>query len=210
MRTLGPVVFVCACLLVAAGCVPAAVPTPAPPTLAPPTPTPDLAAPAKAWADAMNKGDVDAALAVLADDVTWLGGHGMEEPQATGKETLREQLDFLVGLESKYQIKDCQPQDGGMVCALSEANGCIAAFGAADGLTGQLEFVYQPDGKVREASLTIVDPRARDYDRFGTAADGWALVNRAEEWAKLTSETPPKEDASTRAKLCREYAATKK
>ena len=39
-----------------------------------PTPTPDLIAPVKAWADAINKGDVDAALALITEDsvVVWM------------------------------------------------------------------------------------------------------------------------------------------
>lgn len=53
---------------------PPPTPTPVPPTMTPipptpvsPTPTPDPAAPVKAWVDAINRGDVDAALALFTD-----------------------------------------------------------------------------------------------------------------------------------------------
>ena len=55
-------------LLLAGACVPAPAPPPTP-TPVPPTPTPDPAAPVKAWVDAMNSGDVDAALALFTDDL---------------------------------------------------------------------------------------------------------------------------------------------
>ena len=57
-------------LLIAGACVPAATPPPTP-TPVPPTPTPDPAAPVQAWADAINSGDVDAALALFTDNVLY-------------------------------------------------------------------------------------------------------------------------------------------
>ena len=42
-------------------------------TPVPPTPTPDPAAPVKAWVDAINNGDAEAALALVSDDVKWQG-----------------------------------------------------------------------------------------------------------------------------------------
>jgi len=151
MRTLGLFVLVGVCLLAAAGCVPVA------------TPTRDPAAPVKAWVDAMNKGDVDSALALLADDATLLGG---AMPRAKGKNVVGLSLDYLAGLKTKLNLGDCQPQADRVVCGLSRVDDCIAAFGATDGLTGKLEFIYRPDGKVRQASLILDDSRSPEYDRW--------------------------------------------
>ena len=63
-------VLLIAALLVA--CVAPAVAPPPSPTPAPPTPTPDLIAPVKAWVDAINKGDVDAALALITEAASGL------------------------------------------------------------------------------------------------------------------------------------------
>ena len=105
-------------------------PTPVPPTAAPPTPAADLIAPVKAYVAALNAGDVDGALALLTDDVTWveLGGD-----TAHGKEQLRTLLDWWVTLEAKQQITDCQPQADRVVCHLSYVEACTAAFGATEG-----------------------------------------------------------------------------
>jgi ketosteroid isomerase-like protein len=111
-------------------------------------------------------------------------------------------------MEAKYQIKDCQPQDGGMRCTVSVGDGCIAASGRADGLTGQLAFTYQPDGKVRKAVLTIDDPRVQDYARFSGASDAWVLVNRPEEWGKI--DYGSRAGGAAMVKLCQEYAESLK
>ena len=87
-------------------------------------------------------------------------------------------------------------------------NGCIAAFGTPDGLAAKLVFIYQPDGKVREATFALNDPRKGDYLRFWNLSLAWALENRAEEYAKM--KIPSREGASLQVKFCKEYAASLK
>jgi SnoaL-like domain len=190
-----------------AALMPAPTPTAVPP---PPTAALDLDAPLKAWADAINKGDVDAALGLLADDPTWsapmmgmawVGG-------ASGKERVRAAFDQLAGMEASLGVKDCQPQDDRMVCAVNVAEGCIVAFGEPDGLTGKLMFIYQPDSRAREVSITLDDPKLRDYTKFFAAEEAWVLQNRSEHSAKQYERS--REGGSVAAKLCREYAETLK
>ena len=186
--------------------MPAPTPTPVPP---PPTAAPDLVAPVEAWVDAINKGDVDAALELLADNALFGAQYTSYEgagSRDSGKEQVRPQFDYLVGLGMKSQLKDCQPQDDRVVCGLSVVWGCIAAFGAPDGLAAKLEFIYQPDGKVREVSFTLDDP---DYSRFLLASDAWGAENRAQEWAKL-DPIDSWLGGSIQAKFCQEYAASLK
>jgi ketosteroid isomerase-like protein len=219
MRPLRLAALVLVCMLVVAGCVPAttlpppsstsAPPTAVPPAPALPTPTPDLIAPVKAWADAINKGDVDAALALITEDATWLGCYSCGEgTTGTGKEQVRPGFDDLVGQETKLQVKECQPQGDRVACSLSVVNGCIAAFGAPDGLPAKLVFIYQPDGKIREASFALDDPRKGDFQGFWNLSEAWALENRAEEYARM--KLPSREGASLEVKFCKEYAASLK
>jgi ketosteroid isomerase-like protein len=196
-------------MLVVAGCIPAPTLPPPSSTSAPPTPTPDLIAPVKAWADAINKGDVDAALALIAEDGTWLGCYKCGEgTTGSGKEQVRPGFDDLVGQETKLQVQECQPQGDRVACSLSVVNGCIAAFGAPDGLPAKLVFIYQPDGKVREATFALDAPRKGDYQGFWNLSEAWALENRAEEWAKM--KLPSREGAMLEVKFCKEYAASLK
>ena len=74
---------------------------------------PQLVTPVKAWVDALNSGDVDAALAPFADDVQY---HFIFD--AIRKENVRSVFDWLVGIEAKYKIVDCQqPQSDRVACA---------------------------------------------------------------------------------------------
>jgi hypothetical protein len=164
----------------------------------PPTPAADLVVPVKAWADALNKGDVDAALAPLADSVWWTGSyHGA----AGGKEQLRPLFEGLVGQEAKHQIADCQPQGSGMLCGFSIVDGCIVAYGAPDGLPSKLEFKFQPDGKIGEVAMMADDPRWKDFLNFYGAVEAWAHANRAEEVARIEVG---REGGSIVVKLCKE------
>jgi hypothetical protein len=154
MKPLRLVALVLVCVMGVAGCAPAA--TLAPPTPVPPTPAADLVAPLKAWVDGMNKGDVDVALAPLADDVTW---GGWVYP-AGGKPDVRRIFELMAGIGTKLGTPDCQPQAGRVACTLTVGDGCMAAYGLADGVNATLEFVYGPDGKVRQGSLDVTgDPR---------------------------------------------------
>jgi hypothetical protein len=215
MRPVWLAMLILVCLLVIAGCAPPAAPTPPPTSVplapAPPTAAPDLVAPVEAWVDAINKGDVDAALDLLADNALWSARYVSQQGgwKSSGKEQVRRDFDYLVGMEVKSRVKDCQPQDDRVVCGLSVVDGCAVAFGAPDGLAAKLVFIYQPDGKVREVSFTLDDPRWEDYSKFGIASDAWALDNRAEEHAKINPRLS-RLGGSLEAKFCREYAETLK
>ena len=213
MRSVWLAMLILVCLLVIAGCAPAPTPTPTalPLAPAPPTAAPDLVAPVEAWVDAINKGDVDAALELLADNAEYSAHYLANQSgrKFSGKEQVRPAFDYLVGMETKSQVKDCQPQDDRVVCSLSVVHACIAAFGAPDGLAAKLEFIYQSDGKAREVSFFLDDPRSEDYTRFVFASDAWGAENRAQEWAKL-DPIDSWLGGSIQAKFCKEYAETLK
>jgi 7,8-dihydropterin-6-yl-methyl-4-(beta-D-ribofuranosyl)aminobenzene 5'-phosphate synthase len=156
----------------------------------------------QAYYAALNSGDVDAALAFFTDDVKFRG-----EYYATGKEALRGVFDWLVGTEVEYGPPDCQSQNDRVVCDFSIGDACIAASGATDGLPAQGEYLIQPDGKIREASESLGGAGWDDYVEWDNALQGWAILNRAEEWL---GSGMSREFAPRLVKLCKEYAESLK
>ena len=219
MRTLGLVVFACVCLLVVAGCVPAATPAPPPPTAAPPTavpptpvpptpvpptPPPDPVATVKAWIDAINRGDVDAAVALLTDDVQRFEG---AQNWRSGKNEVETTLGWTVGWEVKFQIEDCQRADDRVECAVSVVDACMAAFGAPAGMPSKLEFSFR-DGKIRQFSEQSEGAEWAPIWLWWEKARAWAKANPAGGWAGFNDLT--REGGENGAKLCRGYAASLK
>jgi ketosteroid isomerase-like protein len=209
--------------LLAGACVPAPTPapTPVPPTLAPtptpvrptpaPTPTPvpptpaaDLVAPVEVFVAAMNAGDVNATLALFSDDVRWSAWM----VPAFGKEPSRAVLEYLVAREAKSQITDCQPQEDRVVCDLSYVDGCSAASGYPGDEAAKLVFIYQPDGKVKQAIWSNGAPVPEDVTKFWTDFSAWVHANRSEDVAKVGVYDG--EGGKLLVELCQEYAETLK
>ncbi len=99
--------------LLAACAAPAAAPAPLVDTPVPPADTPmppaaesDPVAVVQTWVDAIYSGDVDAALDLFTDD-----GNYLIHYTAYGKESMRWVFNWLAGLETKWEILDCQPKD---------------------------------------------------------------------------------------------------
>ena len=59
-------------------------------------------------------------------------------------------FDWLAGKETQYQITDCVWDGLGVKCALSTIHGCIAAYGAPDGLPGNMTIFSLEDGTLRQ------------------------------------------------------------
>jgi hypothetical protein len=170
---------------------------------APPTPAADPVSTVKAWMDAMNAGEVDAALAPFTDDAPVTG-----VLQATGKEALRGAFGYVIGMENRFGVPDCDPVGAGLVCTFTVADSCIAGFGATDGLGVKGTFDIQQDGKIRKAQLMSDGEGWAEYALWDVKFKAWARTNRAEEVAKYTYETFT--GAPILAKLCKEYAETLK
>ena len=193
-----------AILLLVGACVPAATP-PSTPTPIPPSPTPDPAAPVQAWVDALNSGDVDAALAPFADDVQY---HFIFD--AIRKEHVRSVFDWLVGIEAKYKIVDCQqPQSDRVECAFTVSDGCIIPYGAVDSLAVKGVYVVGDDGKIKQVTGATEGVEWDNYWKYGDAVLAWQKANRAEEAFKVEN-SPPKEGGAVQIKLCKEYAESLK
>jgi len=199
--------------LLAACAMPAAVPTATPvppaPTPAPPTPAPsptEAAAPdpvavVRAWGDAIYSGDVDAALSYFTDDGNYLLGY-----TAWGKDNLRWVFDWLAGLETKWEILDCQPQGDSVACNLTVLDGCMAASGS-EGLPVKANFAFK-DGKIKEVTGSAEGPAWDDYWAWTSLVQAWQRVSRAEESAKAVEGT--KEGGAVQIGICRDYQTASK
>lgn len=203
MNTNKKLLMTSAFLLTVALLAACAAPATAPPTATPLPPTPlapegmDVV---QAWADAIYRGDVDAALSYFTDDGNYLLGY-----TAYGKEDMRWVFNWLAGLETKQKNFDCQPQDGKLVCAYTTLDGCMAASGAA-GLPVKAVFTFQ-DGKIKEAvGYAVSGPEWGGYSEFQDMVMSWESVFRPEESAKARATEFTKEGAPVRIKLCRDYA----
>ncbi len=167
------------------------------------TQAPATEAAAHAWMEAINSGDLDAALARLTDDASFL----FWNDRTTGKEQLSAMFAWLAGRETQYRITDCEWQGAGTQCALSVVDGCIAASGAPDGLSGKMTFESLEDGTLTSVvGAQVVGTNA--YRTWLDAEHAWAAAERADELAQ--AEGYSKEAGAMAVKLCREYAAAQK
>lgn len=210
-QSLKLLVIVTVCLTIAAGCAAPAAPEPTPvppeptPTPVPPA-APDLLAVVQAWADAIDRDDVDAALSYFTDDGKYLVG----EP-AYGKDRMRQVFNWLAGQETKWEFLECQPDGDSITCSTMVLDGCRAASGPT-GLPVKATFTLQ-DGKIKSVKGSTAGPEWNDYWSFLGAVRSWASDNRAAELAPLDplAETYRAKDAGMMmVKLCREYAADQK
>lgn len=187
---------------------PTPTPTPVPPTATPEPPTPTLVPPAaaapeqlaviQAWADAIYRDNVDAALAQFTDDGSYKGGYS----SAIGQTLLRRLFDLFASLELKQENFDCQPQDGAVVCNYTVLHGCMAASGS-EGLPMTATFTFQ-DGKIKSATESKwTGPEWDAYWKFEDAFFSWISVLRPEEKAQLQEFTV--EGNRLFVKFCREY-----
>ena len=167
--------------------------------------TADLTAPVQAWVDALNSGDVDAALALFTDDVKF----DVFEYHARNKNELRGIFDWLAGLETKYQIKECQKKEDRVVCTMPVSDACIAGYDPVDGLMSTMTFVPQQDGRISQVS-GYPDGFGDYYAKWISPAMSWMRANRAEELAKAEGTSDGREAGSINAALCKEYGASLK
>ena len=121
---------------------------------------------------------------------------------------MRPLFEYLVLFGTKHQIMECRQQADRVTCTVSITDGCIAAFGAPDGLPAELEFKFGPDGKIVESSMAAFNPRWKDDANFNGAVIAWAAANRAGDLEKAEEDT--REAGLAMIKLCQEYAETHK
>ncbi len=156
---------------------------------------------ARAWIDAINNGDVDAALAVVTDNPKFR----FWKDQAVGVEEVRSMFEWMAGKETHLQIADCEWVGTDTQCVLSVTDGCMEAYGAADGMPGKVTFYSLEDGTLHQFSAFLLVTERKAYEEWLEAEAAWASADRADELAQ--AEGYSKGAGEMAVKLCREYAA---
>ena len=200
-------------LLIAGACAPAATPpptpTPVPPTATPvpPTATPIPPPPpalegmdvVQAWVDAINRGDVDAALALFTDKPSYFGPGGYT---ASGMAQVAAAFNYMVSIETQYQITECQPESDRVVCTETMSDGCYTVAGLKSEPV-KMTFSLEQDGKIRQVTGYTTLGGDPANDQFWLGWQSWAKANRAEELTKLANGD--KDGAAIYLRLCKEY-----
>lgn len=159
---------------------------------------------AQAWVAAINRGDVDAALALFRGETMFT----FWKYTSYGEEQMRAMFDWLAGKETQYQITNCEWQDIGIKCDVVAVDGCITASGVPDGLHGKLTFDSYEDGKLKSVSGVLLVTERKAYQTWLDAEHAWAAAERADELAQAEDYSRPA--GALAVKLCREYATAQK
>jgi ketosteroid isomerase-like protein len=109
-----------------------------------------------AWFDALNAGDVDAALSYLADDAVVVmvpPGTPGDDGIFTGKEEVRGWYEGLVGAKGVATLRDCQVEGESVTCIDTYTDDGLQAMGV-DSIEGELALIVR-DGKIQSYTFTM-------------------------------------------------------
>jgi hypothetical protein len=151
----------------------------------------------KAWLDAINNGNLEAALALMTEHALFQGVFTDPPPNVLG---------WFIGGTFNYGAPDCKPSSDRLECTFVFHDGCSAAYGADD-LTAKMTFAFQDD-KIRRVVVMEGDGDWAGYDAWLGKMFAWAGTNRAEELAQV--EGYSQAAGAMAVKLCQEYAKTLK
>ena len=206
-------------LWITSGCSPAATPSPTPmpptvtpippnPTQIPPTPTPDLLSLVRAYEEVFNRHDLEAVVALFADDAVlqnaWING--------IYKADIKIQHDFVFGLNQTIQNSECSVVKDTVACKALVRDDCIKAAGIDGYHYTSVEYVFE-DMKIYRVTGTESSDDGQTMEGFYDGMFGWSGAHRPEENSKLSdsngSPIVNRETGKIYVKLCQEYAATK-
>jgi hypothetical protein len=206
-------------LWITSGCSPAATPSPTPmpptvtpippnPTQIPPTPTPDLLSLVRAYEEVFNRHDLEAVVALFADDAVlqsaWIIG--------IYKADIKIQHDFVFGLNQTIQNSECNVVKDTVTCKALVRDDCIKAAGIDGYHYTSVEYVFE-DMKIYRVTGTESSDDGQTMTGFYDGMFGWSGAHRPEENSKLSdsngSPIVNRETGKIYVKLCQEYAATK-
>ncbi len=181
-------------------------PTAIPPTVAPaPTAQTDLIAQANAFVAAMNRRDVEAAIAMFTDDAEYRAAH-----VGVGKAQVRTVLDYLDGTLVKLIQFDCTQAGQEVTCSVWGRDDPMVINGVTGVRFKPYSYSFK-DGKIQKIMGTADGPEWAAHSAASKEVTPWLAANRADEWKKITDEKGALirngTTAPTLVKLYREYGA---
>jgi hypothetical protein len=142
----------------------------------------DLLGLTNAFMAAMNRRDVEGAIAMFTDDAEFRTAH-----VGVGKAQVRTILDYLDGTGLHMTLSNCQVEGQQVACSAWNQDAAMAALGTP-GVRLEPYTLNFRDGKITKIVGTQAGPEWATYGAASTDARAWLTANRANEWKKVTDE----------------------
>ena len=145
-----------------------------------PAPT-DLIGLANAYVAAMNRRDVEAAIALFTDDADYDAG----VHSGAGKDRVRTILDYMDGTGMRMAHSDCSVKEAQAVCRQWRQDESMTTLGYP-GVYLRVTFSIK-DGKIQNLAGAPEGPEYAEYIAATKEAMAWMAANRAEAWKKIST-----------------------
>jgi hypothetical protein len=123
------------------------------------------------WVETYNSGDIEAWMALYADDAVVNGTLLKLDPGY-----IRGVQMMNIGWNERLSLSDCAPADLDMVrCNYRRSNNMLARAGIT--ASGVIEFGFEESGSIRRSDLTTVNPEVTTFER---ALAGWIETEHPE------------------------------
>ena len=168
----------------------------------------DLVGQATAFMSALNRRDVEAAMAMFTDDAEYRAGH-----VGVGKVQVRTVIEYLDGTGLRLVWSDCAQAGQDVSCDIFGRDDAMAVYGTTGVRFNPYTFSFK-DGKILKILGTAAGPEWASNTAASKDATAWLTANRADEWKKVTDEKGGlirnARPAPQIIRLIREYGKAKK
>jgi ketosteroid isomerase-like protein len=161
----------------------------------------------EAYQDAVNRGDLEAIMALFAEDAVltmtnvpvliageqvplWIGPE-LRAPflvvnmdALVGKAQIRAYHDYSVGIDTELQVDNCTVTEGTVACTAIETDDWLSAAGLAPSVYTSAVFTVE-DGLIREVRVTLSPESAQATTQTLWAFGFWVMENSPDEFARL-------------------------
>jgi hypothetical protein len=140
----------------------------------------DLVSLVQALQDAMSRGDLDAAMAMYAEDAEFeFVGMG----SLVGQEQIRGYKAYIAALNTDLQYSDCTAEGNSVTCKLTKNDDMLRKV-AAGPVSHSMAFTFE-GGLIQKQAVTTPPASAQVLGQTSGAFLGWVKENHPEAMAKL-------------------------
>ncbi|MGD8967604.1 MAG: nuclear transport factor 2 family protein [Anaerolineae bacterium] len=140
----------------------------------------DLVSLVQALQDAMSRGDLDAAMAMYADDAEFeFVGMG----SLVGQEKIRGYKEYITALNTELQYSDCTAEGNSVTCKLTKNDDMLRKVTAGP-VSHSMAFTFE-GGLIQKQAVTTPPASAQVLGQTSGAFLGWVKENQPEAMVKL-------------------------
>ncbi len=139
----------------------------------------------KQYQDRKNAGDLEATLAMFTPDAEL---HFGPLGSLQGHDAVRAIHEYDVALETIVLFDNCTASGNQVSCTVVETNEWLRLAGIAELSYDESVFSISDDGRIESVSAVLSPESGQAMGAALTTFDGWARMNRAEDYAALFSE----------------------